>query len=800
MKKISINLRPSVLAVSAVLGVLASSHVMATSTIISTSIGSFGNAGSYDTLSISSSGTLSGTTYGINNTGTIDTVDNAGSISGTFYGIYNNGGMIRTLTNTGIISGAEDGIVNDGVIGVLSNTGTIVNTPNAIYNYGATIQTLTNSGIISGTGFGVMNYYATINNLANSGFISGGEYAIYNGSATIGNIVNTGTIIGTSYAVYNDVGGVMGTVTNSGVILGEIYSSTGLTIAGGTNGTIGTLSGYSNDANATIGGISITSGNLSLISGNLLLNDNVTLSSGTVSNIGAALYLANSITISGNYSQSASASLNSYVTGASTYGQLVVNGTATIASGSSVNLINQNYAFADGQRYVVVKATTGTYNAGSLNYSATGYSGTVTGSTAADGSYTDLVLTLAGGSTSDDTGGNTITSTGTSSTTVKTAQATTSNAISSLNGLQRYAGTSNAALLNLYDASLAISTTAEGNKAGEQLSPNQNSSAGYATSSATFDMLSVVGSHLGSVGAIKVAQSGADSGVATGEAAPNQAVWGQVFGGHATQGMTNDISGYRANYSGAVVGYDRVVTGDWRAGGALSYTYTSADGTDNVQGSNSSVSSVGLTAYASYVAPTWYSNLYATAAGQRYSTQRAVSFTGYNGVANGKFNGQQYVLKAEFGYPLALPHNLTLTPLANLSYSYLHQDGYTESGGNGSALQVNSAHSEAIKSGLGARIDTSLQTGWGEVVPYAQLLWNHQYNDSRMAVTAAYAADASNTSFTSLGSSPVKNAANLTLGAMLLRANNTSLTAYYDLTTASHYTNQALSLRFKQAF
>lgn len=779
---------------------LNNSGVINGSSIISSGIS---NNGQIDTLT--NSGTISSGNYGIKNqgsignivndgsvtgiynSGTIGTIGNDGHVSGNYHGIYNAGGTISTLSNTGSISGTNDGIVNLGNIGTLYNTGTISNTTNAVHNDTGSIGTLINSGTMSGTTSGVFNYHTNIGAINNSGRISGDQYALYNSAATISSLTNTGTISSSGFAIYNDAGGVMGPIVNSGIILGDIYSASSLTIAGGANSTIGKLTGYASDGStSSIGSISISSGDLTFNSGNLLLNDHVTISSGALNNTGSALYLANSITVNGDYNQSAAASLHSYVTGANTYGQLVVNGTATIALGSSIHLISQNYAFANGQRYVVIKATAGNYNAPGLTYEAAGYSGTVTGSTETEGGYTNLVLTLGQNSGS---GGNPST---------PAAQATTYNALSALNGLQRYAGTSNAALLNLYNASLAIGSTAEGNRVGEQLSPHQNASASYATSAATFDMLSVIGRHLGSGSAI--AQSGGSSGISAGEAGPSDAVWGQAFGGHASQGMSHDVSGYRANYSGAVFGYDRAVNNDWRAGGALSYSYTNVNGTDNVQGSNSNVASIGLTAYASYVAPTWYSNLYATIAGQRYNTQRVIGFTGYNGTANGKFNGQQYVLNAEFGYPLALQNDWTLTPVANLSYSHQRQSGYTESGGNGAALQVNAARSEAIKSGLGARLDTKLQTRWGDVVPYAQLVWNHQYNDSRMAISAAYAADASNTGFTSLGSSPAKNTANLTLGATLLRANDTSLTAYYALSKASHYTNQAVSLRFRQAF
>ena len=912
MLKPPFNQNPSVLAISAMAWLLVSNQAMAVSTIISGSVAGISNVTSYDLVSISNSGTISGNAYGVNNQGSIGTLTNNGNISASFYGIYGYYGSIGALTNYGSISGGEVGIYNDSgsTITGLTNHGSISGAESGIYNYNATIGQLTNSGIITSGSTGIQNNTATINTLINSGTISASSYGIYNdvnstinslsnsgsigassagiynyattisaltnsgtisanngianvggsigqlnnlaggvivggesgiynsGSiSTIGSLINSGTISaeedgitnsgrintlsnsglilgyvgidnssgnisalinsgnikGYSYAINNNGGGI-GYIANSGTILGNIYSTSGLTIAGGSGSAVGALSGYTNNnSNLTgsIGSIQITNGDLVFSSGNLILNDNVTLSTGSLNNSGATLYIANPITINGNYTQSASASLNSYVFSENVYGRLAVTGSANIASGSSVKLIGYQYGFAAGQRYVVISAASGDYNASSLNYSASGYTGSITGASVVNGANTDLVLTLVG---------DTSVVTPTQPTQPSIPQATTPNAIASLGGLQRYSGTSNAALLNLYNASLAIGSTAEANKAGEQLSPSQNASAGSASSAATFDMLNVISGHLTNGTAQQIAQANGGSGISAGNALPQQASWGQVFGGHASQDRTSDVSGYNANYAGAVVGYDRAISDDWRLGGAFSYTNTRVHGTDNVGGSNTEVTSYALTAYASYIAPKWYSNLYATAADQRYNSQRQISFTGYDGRANGKFNGQQYALKAEFGYPIALSSNATLTPLADISYSRLQQNGYTESGGNGAALQVDSTHSNAIKSGLGAKLETIVPSRWGDVISYVQLLWNHQYNRSRMAVTAAYAADVSETSFTSLGSSPAKDAADLTLGATLLRSRNTSLSAYYKLNISPNYTNQSLSLRIKQLF
>ncbi len=94
--------------------------------------------------------------------------------------------------------------------------------------------------------------------------------------------------------------------------------------------------------------------------------------------------------------QAAGATLLSGVTSGTSYGQLVVSGNATVPSGASVGLTSLGYAFAAGQRYIVIDAAgTGTYNEGSLHYSAAGYTGSITAQNVSTGDHSDLVVTLS---------------------------------------------------------------------------------------------------------------------------------------------------------------------------------------------------------------------------------------------------------------------------------------------------------------------------------------------------------------------------------------------------------------------
>ena len=191
--------------------------------------------------------------YGIRNGGSIDNLTNSGKISANRYGIRNfvgTGRLIGTLTNSGEISAIDhSGIRNDGIIETLNNSGEIKAKNQGIWTNGS-ITTLTNSGTISADNDHAIKAVAgsTIGTLINSGTISAGDdFAIRNdennsksniismisnsgiisasrngiwNDATITSLTNSGTIraINHDFAIKN-VGGVIGSLTNSGSII-----------------------------------------------------------------------------------------------------------------------------------------------------------------------------------------------------------------------------------------------------------------------------------------------------------------------------------------------------------------------------------------------------------------------------------------------------------------------------------------------------------------------------------------------------------------------------------------------------
>lgn len=780
-----------------------------------------GSVSSTNDILISASGTLGTLTNSgaINDPGGIGLMMSGGSIaaisnngSGTIGGgtaVFLSFGTIGSLTNSGSISGTGIGVLNGDPVAAFTNNagGSIRGGASGVDNFG-TIGSLTNSGMISSSaGKGIGNF-GTITALTNNtgGTISG-TTGIFNSGGTISTLTNSGLITGNTFALFNDATSTLGPIANSGTIAGNIENDAAqdLTINGGSGAVFGTLTGFG----GTTGTITNTASNVVFGSGNVLLNDAINVGSNTVNNAGATLAVNVPMTITGNYSQGQAATLligvssGASATGSPTdtgYGQLVVQGNATIAAGSSVTLqgTGAGYGFAAGQRFVVVDATgTGTYNAGALKYSIVGYTATLTGSTVVTTGHNDLVVTI------DSAQQNSSSGPGSSapSPLAEASLATAPNAAASLHGLLSYTGVTQPQLLNLYNATLAAlsqNSVASANRVGQQLSPVTPASTGQAASASTFDVLRIVAAHTNS---LRLAQSrDGETGVATGEAAPQWSAWGQAFGGHASQGERDGVDGYSANYGGLLLGADKALSERWRAGGVFAYSNTLIDQSGDTAGDSTRVNAYGLIGYASYTHEPWYVNLSAGAVLQRYDTTRVVDFTGFSGVASGRFDGEQYVARAEAGYPLAL-RGMTLTPLASLTYSFLHQGSYTESGGNGAALAVGAANTSSVRSGLGFRLERGLATSYGEIVPDIQAQWIHEYDRTRVTAAASFAADTTGqTAFTTVGPTPVADLADVSLGVTLLRANNLTVSARYEVQAAPRFVSQTGILRLRQFF
>ncbi|MEC4592447.1 MULTISPECIES: hypothetical protein [Nitrospirillum] len=265
------------------------------------------HSGSIGTLS--NSGALNGGLNGVQVAGRIDALANSGTITGgTVAGVQNVGsvksstitynylpnsfnwnyitistvtsqsGTIAAVTNQGVLSGGQSGIIN-GVTG----TSTLSTVTSSLFQGPQTVT----SSVVSTTG----PVGGTIGTLMNSGTILGTTVAgIDNGAANavIGTLVNSGLIQGGQTGIIN--AGTIGTLTNSGTITGAMaairdsgalgpVTNTGV-IAGDIVHTAASdlsITGGSGTVFGTLTGVNGAHGTLASTAGNVTLAGNLVL-------------------------------------------------------------------------------------------------------------------------------------------------------------------------------------------------------------------------------------------------------------------------------------------------------------------------------------------------------------------------------------------------------------------------------------------------------------------------------------------------------------------------------------------
>ncbi|HTY66469.1 MAG TPA: autotransporter domain-containing protein [Alphaproteobacteria bacterium] len=758
---------------TAVIGTISNSGTISTTGGLAITI-----AGGATISSLSNTGTLNGGNTDIANRGRIGTVTNSGVIlkgfsnlpGGTIQSVNNSGTItassgsaflnqnatIGTLTNSGTItfSGGNGLGVNGGSIGLIGNSGLISAGNTAVSIASGTISTLTNSGTITGNQKGLLNNSGTITALTNSGTITSAANTGLKNSGTITTLTNSGMISGVTNAI-NYAGGSLGPISLSGVIAGSILNSSanGLTIAGGNGSTFGVLTGYNSGTPSagspgTVGSISSSSANLVFSSGNLLLNDNVNMGSKTLVNSGAALKFQNTLTITGQYSQSGGGLIAVATSGGSSYAAMSITGNATV---SNATVTISGSGLTKGETFSVVRSGgTGSYT----NDTAT-ISGTRGLKASVSTSGNNLVVSLADDSThytaiAQSGGGAAASSMAPALDAINTSTSATATAFQN-------------SVLNTLDALPSASQAA----AIGQLAPTQLVPAVQVATQAVTPTTAAVEQHqlnLSSAGGV---------GLAAGSNGHESAVWGQVLGGGAMRDTTASADGFHSRSFGLVGGFDRQATPDLLVGVAVSWLTSRSTGLDASSGSAVTTDTYQLTGYG---VQRWGQLFVDGQAGIGYTQfrqNRAISFLG--ATADAHYDGVLYLAKAGVGYDVPAG-GVTLTPLAGVRYLREVIGSYTETGAGSADLAVSSQGVTAVTQDLGGEVSWSVETGLGKLTPEVRLAWVHDYKNGPIAASGLIGG----ASFTNTVARPAADGARLNLAATLDASDEVTLRAEFE--------------------
>lgn len=678
---------------------------------------------------------------GISNSGSIESSSRTGIqvfLSNTIHGGISNSGSIITngdfvgiviqgshsgpgnqidggIYNSGLIQAGPDGNAitihqgNNTITGDIFNSGMITAGHSGIYLASAFLQgNITNSGSIIATnayGINILNASSVVGEVINSGLIHAGTAALsISGNSTIvGNITNSGTAHGDQQGMVIATSAIVsGHITNSGIISGSstgIAVFSGATVSGGitNSGTIqgGTKAIYI-DASSNVNNIdivgqqarvignvdaqstdfNINSGALFTSEGTFVVNNfNVgsdaifnmanTITANSVNNAGTLIVGTMAQTIIGNYRQTMGGTFQIGVSNTTHYGQLDVTGAVDLSQSGNISVqVENNSSIHAGDVFSNI------IRGNNLILPANGFN-------VSDNSF----IWKFTASDSDNQGVNLTASINQSAYNACQGDYCQGAAITIIN--QVAAGNS------IFSPYAVLVTENAFKEAASQATPeltNENIQVVRLSTQSVMDIVPMWNTlHGKSAGDAMLYQPGK--------------WWIKPYGGSITQDESNTVQGFNATVYGAVLGKDIQLPDDWLLGGAV------AAGGDNMHGksvlSDQSITS-GVYQAMLYAAKKFPYHIYFAGQGLvgygNNDTTRSIPL--YSDTAKGSYNSWFTNIRTQLGWSAyVLNQDLILTPELDVSYLFINQVGYNESGSI-MDLSVDSSNNSSLVFGV----------------------------------------------------------------------------------------------------
>ncbi len=291
------------------------------------------------------------------------------------------------------------------------------------------------------------------------------------------------------------------------------------------------------------------------------------------------------------------------------------------------------------------------------------------------------------------------------------------------------------------------------------------------------------------------------TGLLTGQKEPNalEKPWGVYFDPGlilGNQASAADQTGFAFTMAGFTAGADYRVWQDLLLGVNTGYTYTSA----GFRGSGGYVqgNTWPLNAYAAYLPKPFYAYGSLGYALNLYNLERDINFGGLSRAATSSPTGNQLNGYAETGYDLRV-NPVVLTPAVSLSYSKLWLDGFTESGAGALNLTVGPQNPQSLQTGVGGKIAAPMRRDWVTVTPQAYAFYQHEYSDSSQTLDARLSQAGS--AFTYLTGPPHRNFAVLGADVTIATKNNLKVQLDYNAEVGrgnytAHYVSAGVRWQF----
>ncbi len=688
-----------------------------------------------------------------------DMVNNGGE------GHYGNLNVLGSATINGNIGG------NDGLNVVQFGTGdttasTLIDVTGTVY---------ANNIVIDSKGTTNFNGYVDADN---------DIYVEDSGTTNFNGYVDAGTIVayGTHKMTFNDgldvnnialVGDNTVTITSGGEGWGNINSYAGAS-AGAGAGTVNiSLDDNSLLLHGDIGtggegfmkALNITgAGNEFIVDGNVGQIDTIDLGGNT-------LYVDGDFTAGQTIKTTVTEVDGSDIIG----GHITGSGDVTIGAGTKVNVAISSLTDLEvGQQFIIADGTDGDYgDVATLTTGNISSSPLITWTQVADPDHDSLILEIASIKTLSEvaTGGN---------------NKSISSAISS------DCADPDASCHSLYTTLLAAPDAATFNAALESAQPaGLNGSSIVSTLDAQGQALQVIEKTM-------IAMRDGDasaSGMAAGAMPKGLSAWAQGYGQAAQQGIRDGIAGYKSDTAGFAMGVDTAkYAGDKNDvfGAAVNFGRTNVN-SSNANTTGADIDSYGITVYGS---KEMGGNAFL--AGQVGYAYNDIDTFRHNAgaaglTANANYSSDQYSAKLLAGKDYEAGHSIVLTPTAFATYTYLHTDGYSETG-TGTLLSVDSDNFDVFKVGAGLQAEWKLKSATGEKLK-PSLHANYTYDVTGDSVESTASFVGGGATFKTTGADPARSEFNAGAGLTYTTQSNFDVTAIYDYNYKTDYTAQSGLLR-----
>lgn len=675
------------------------------------------------------------------------------------------------VTNYGTISGAsiiKFGITGTDNVGILFEGDTSGNYGNPISDG---VNRLTNEGNISAAGTAASPPIAVevvagnteITNTANGagtgniyteGTAVSGSCAIWL-QAGINNITNNKNIGKKDDSNYAETGvmvdsGATTITNNSG---GTIYGDTcAILLSGGTNtiNNSGTISSPATAIQIDTGTTTLTNSGAGAITGDVILSNDST----AVLNIGNG-----DVTITGDYTQNASATLKVTANSAADFGTLTATNVSNASSKLNMTVggyIPNNTTFSNV-----------------LNGTSVSVPGTISSSSP--------VFAFAGSVAADKLS---LTATRANSYQSFASNSSASAAGGALDSVLN-AGNPQGDMLTVFNNLDSMTSSSQISQALNSLAPTVDNSATQTSQTTQQQFLSAVFAQLdGFKNIMSEVPKGLD-------------VWASGFGSYLHQDAAGLSNGYNATIWGTAVGGDMPAVNHLRLGAAGGFAQDFIRTKDSA--SKTDVDSYQVALYGTYAKDAYYMDMGFAFAYNNYDGSRELDVGGLRRTATGDYNGQQYAGYIAGGYKFIVKH-IELTPVISFLYSHLRLNSYTEAGAGALSLQVDPQDYDSAQTGLGMKAGYPFDTKFlsSRVTPELGFTWLYDWAADPQQITSAFTGGGA--SFGTKGFVPAQSSYVFAAKVTVETTKNITLSLNYDLEIKedfyAHYGNAEIRYRF----